>query len=112
MTRADHKKILLIGGVVAGSAIILATRLLVGEGFKKNASFGQTGLEDTLKKTRMQAAESYEQYKKTREQLPGLDELKAKIEAEAQTKEPQDATIKNLSEKLKTAEPTKPPTNQ
>ncbi len=96
MHQANQKKRLLIGGVIAGSLIILTARLLLGTGFEKQSDSSPSILKDALKKAQDQSRESFKEYAA----------LKARIEAESQKNtQPDDATIKILGEKLKTTQP-------
>lgn len=107
MNRIDHRKILLIGGVVAGSAIILAARFLIGAGFEKSTDNKESILKEALKNAKAQAAESYKEYQATKkENDDSLATLKARVEAAGQKETPptSDETIKSLGEKLKTTQ--------
>ncbi len=126
MNRTDNKKILLIGGVVAGSAIILAARFWIGAGFEKSTDHKESILKEALKNAQAQAAESYKEYQANKKGSDdSLATLKAKIEAAAtedaslaekresqkETPPASDETIKSLGEKLKTTQ-TEPETKQ
>lgn len=104
MLHDEHKKIFLIGGVVAGSLIILATRILLGEGFtRREPTETESRIKQSLRELQTEASESYAEYQSAKQEYGvDLEALKAKVESEAQGATSNE-TIKELGEKLKTA---------
>lgn len=81
MSSSQHKRLLLIGGVIAGSAIIIAARIAFGQGLQKTNGMNEVKV--------VQEA---------------LRDIHGKIDGNEKPST-EDETIKNLGEKLKQAQP-------